>query len=378
VDLGFLRRLYDEIGNYVSVYLDTDKVYEKTSAEALEIRWHDARRALLTQGAPEATLDAVADVILDRDEVSPGRAVFARDGAVVFTGALDAPPRRAIARLAPLPHLMPLLAQHRPPIPHVRVSASRTGGELVAVGGSGDAWREWMAGRQWPVHKVSVGGWSQDRYQRRAEDTWDENAKELAGEVIAAADQVGARHVIISGDVHARSMLLEHLTVPLRESAAVVDKEVGADSSAMAEAADQALADWADRDRRQRFEDWGTYLAHDKAVQALAQTLTALSNSQAADVFVADDPHSVATAWIGAGGAEVAVTGEELVTRGVSSPVQDRADAAIVRAIASTDAELHFLPEDLVTIGDPGARGGFARPRDGIGASLRFPPLISV
>ena len=64
--------------------------------------------------------------------------------------------------------------------------------------------------------------------------------------------------------------------MPLRESAAVVDKEVGADSSAMAEAADQALADWADRDRRQRFEDWGTYLAHDKAVQALAQTLTAL------------------------------------------------------------------------------------------------------
>jgi hypothetical protein len=378
VDLGFLRRLYDQIGDYVSVYLDTDKVHERNAAEALEIRWHDARRALTTQGAGQATLDAVAEVILDPDEVSPGRAIFARDGAVVFTGALDAPPRREIARLAPLPHVMPLLAQHRPPIPHVRVSASRTGGELVAVGGSGEAWRDWMAGRQWPVHKVSVGGWSQDRYQRRAEDTWEENAKDLAGEVNAAADQIGARHVIISGDVHARTMLLEHLTVPLRESAAMVDKEIGADSAAMAEAADHALADWADRDSRQRFEDWGTYLAHDKAVQALAQTLTALRNSQAADVFLADDPHSVATAWIGPGGADVAITADELVTRGVSEPVQDRADAAIVRAIASTDAELHFLPEDLVATGDLGARGGFARPRDGIGATLRFPPLIGV
>jgi hypothetical protein len=377
VDLGFLRRLYDEIGDYVSVYLDTDKVYEQNAAEALEIRWHDARRELAAHGAQPATLDAVADVVLDPDEVSRGRAVFARNGAVVFTGAMDAPPRREIARLAPLPHLMPLLAQHRPPIPHVRVFANHTGGELVAVGGSGEAWRDWMAGRQWPVHKVRVGGWSQDKFQRRAEDTWEENAKQLAAEVVAAADRIGARHVIISGDVHSRSMVLDHLSVPLREAAAMVDKEVGADSQAMAEAADLALSEWADRDRRHRFEDWGTYLAHDQAVQGLPLTLTGLRNSQDADVFVADNPHSVATAWIGPGGADVAASRAELEARGITSTAEDRADAAIVRAIACTDAELHFLPDDLVVDGDAQAFGGIARPRDGIGATLRFPPLIT-
>jgi hypothetical protein len=377
VDLGFLRRLYDEIGDYVSVYLETDKIHEKNSAEAIEIRWHDARRELVRQGTGAASLDAVAEVVLDPDEVSPGRAVFARDGAITFTGSLDAPPRREIARRAALPHLMPLLAQHRPPIPHVRVSASRTGGEVVAIGGSGEAWRDWMAGRQWPVRKVSVGGWSQDKYQRRAEDTWAENAKELAAEVVAAADQVGARHVIVSGDVRARSLVLEHLTVPLRESAAMVDKEVSADSAAMAEAADQALSDWADRDRRRRFEDWGTHLAHDHAVQGLAQTLTALRNGQVSDVFLADNPHSTAAAWVGPGGADVAATPEELLVRGVSEPVGDRADAAIVRAVASTDAGLHFLPADLVAAGDPDACGGIGRPLDGIGATLRF-PLVAV
>jgi len=378
VDLGFLRRLYDEIGDYVSVYLDTDRVHEGNNSEATEIRWHDARRELAAAGAQATSLDAVAEIVGDPDEVAPGRAIFARNGVAMFTGALDAPPRREIARLAPLPHLMPLLAQHRPPIPHVRVSATRTGGEVVAVGGSGEAWSDWMAGRQWPVHKVKVGGWSQDRLQRRAEDTWEENAKELAAEVIAAAGQVGASHVIISGDVRVRTMLLEHLSVPLRESAALLDKEVSADSSAMAEAADQALSDWADRDRRARFEDWGTYLAHDQAVQGLAQTLTALRNGQVSDVFVADNPHSTATAWIGPGGADVAATSEELQVRGVSEPVGDRADAAIVRAIATTDAELHFLPDDLVISGDPAAYGGVARPLDGIGARLRFPHLISV
>jgi hypothetical protein len=377
VDLGFLRRLYDEIGEYVSVYLDTDRVHEGNNSEATGIRWHDARRELTAAGADAASLDAVAEIVADPDDVAPGRATFARAGTVVFTGALETPPRREIARFAALPHLMPLLAQHRPPIPHVRVSATRTGGEVVAIGGNGDAWRDWMSGRQWPVHKVKVGGWSQDKLQRRAEDTWEENAKELAREVIAAADHVGARHVIISGDVRVRTMLLDHLSVPLRESAKLVDKEVTADSSAMAEAADEALADWADRDRRARFEDWGTRLAHDQAVQGLAQTLTALRNGQVSDVFVADNPHSTATAWIGPGGADVAATREELEARGVSAPVGDRADAAIVRAIASTDAELHFLPEDLVQTGDPAACGGVSRPLDGIGATLRFPHLIS-
>jgi len=377
VDLSFLRRLYDEIGDYVSVYLDTDRVHEGNNSEATQIRWHDARRELAAAGADATSLDAVADLVGDRDDAVAGRAMFARNGAIIFTGALDAPPRREIARFAPLPHLMPLLAQHRPPIPHVRVSATRTGGEIVAIGGSGDAWRDWMSGRQWPVHKVKVGGWSQDKIQRRTEETWEENAKELAAEVIAAADRVGARHVIISGDVRVRTMVLEHLSAPLRDSAVLVDKEVSADCSAMAEAADQALSDWADRDGRARFENWGAYLAHDQAVHGLVPTLTALRNGQAADVFIADNPRSALTAWIGPGGADVAASPEELQVRGVSEPASDRADAAIVRAIAATEAELHFLAEDLIQTGDPTARGGIARPLGGIGATLRFPHLIT-
>jgi hypothetical protein len=172
-------------------------------------------------------------------------------------------------------------------------------------------------------------------------------------------------------------MLLEHLNVPLRESAVIIDKEIGADSSAMTDAADQALSTWADRDRRARFEEWGTRLGHDQAVQGLAPTLTALRNGQVADVFIADNPHSIATAWIGPAATDLAGTAEELQVRGVSEPANDRADAAIVRAIASTDAQLHFLPEDVVQTGDPEARGGIARPLDGIGATLRFPGLIS-
>jgi hypothetical protein len=371
VKLDFLRPVYDNFGDYVSVYLDTERVHEN-AAEAVGLRWRHASEQLTDAGASQDTIDAVAEVLGDPDDVSPGRAVFARDGAVAFTGALDRPPRRQIARLAALPHLMPLLAQHRPPLPHVRVSATREGGEIVAIGGTGQGWRDWVAGRQWPVHKSSVGGWSQDRYQRSAEETWAENAKALAAEVTAVAGRLGARHVIVSGDVRARTLLLNDLSQPLRQSAAVLDEEVNADSQAMAEAADRALSEWAQGHVRERFDDWQAQLAHGRGVEGLAQVLTALSDSQVSDLFIADDPSSTATAWVGPRATDLAATAEELSERLAGMPVTDRADAAIVRAVAVTEAELHFLPADLTEPSDRASFGHVTRPRDGVCATLRF------
>ena len=370
MDLGFLRPLFGETGDYVSVYLDTDRSHEN-ALTAIELRWQAARQRLAEAGASQASLDAAAAVAGAPGEAR-GYAVFARAGAVAFTGALDAPPRREIARLAPLPHLMPLLAQRRPPIPHLRVSATRIGGEIVAVGGSGRGWRDWVSGQQWPVHKASVGGWSEPRFERSVEETWDENAKTLAAEVTAVAGRIGARHVIVSGDVRARLLLLGHLATPLRESATVLDEEVSADSQAMTEAADRALAEWAGRHCRERFDDWQARLSHGLAVQGLAPTMAAFRDGQVSDLFLADDPTSTASAWIGPAGNDLAASREELLELDVPAPAADRADAAIVRAIAHTDAELHFLPADLVETGNPEACGGIARPLDGVCATLRF------
>jgi Bacterial archaeo-eukaryotic release factor family 2 len=370
VDLGFLRPLFDDIGDYVSVYLDTDRSHEN-ALTAIELRWNAARQRLAEAGASPASLDAAA-AVAGAPGGARGYAVFARAGAVTFTGVLDAPPRREIARLAPLPHLMPLLAQRRPPIPHIRVSATRVGGEIVAIGGTGWSWRDWVAGQDWPVHKASVGGWSEPRFERSVEETWDENAKTLATEVDAVAGRIGARHVIVSGDVRARSLLLGHLSTPLRESATVLDEEVSADSQAMTAAADRALSEWAGRHSRERFDDWQARLAHGLAVQGLQETMAAFRNGQVSDLFLADDPTSTASAWIGPAGSDLAASQQELLDLDVAAPAADRADAALVRAIAHTDAELHFLPADLVEAGNPEACGGIARPLDGVGATLRF------
>src|SRR4029077_13513609 len=236
-------------------------------------------------------------------------------------------------------------------------------------------------------YKTAVGGWSEPRFERSVEETWAENAKTLATEVDAVAARIGAQHVIVSGDVRARGLLLERLSTPLRESAAVLGEEVSADSQAMTEAADRALSEWAGRRSRERFDDWSAPLAHGLAVQGLAATMAAFRNGQVSDLFLADDPSSTASAWIGPAGSDLAASRpglldlelsapaasrQELLALDVPAPAADRADAALVRAIAHTDAELHFLPADLVETGNPEACGGIARPLDGVGGTLRF------
>ena len=371
--LDFLRPMYDEIGDYVSVYTGTDRASEHAN-DAIAIRWEHAREQLAQAGASAESLQAVAEVISDPDRVAQGQAVFARHGAVTFAAALDGPPRREIARFAPLPHLMPLLAQHRPPIPHLRVSATRTGGEIVAIGGSGKVWRDWVAGQTWPVHKAKVGGMSQDSYQRSDEETWNENAKELATEAAKVAREIGAAHVVVGGDVRARTLFVDHLPKLLRASAVVVDDEVTADSQVLAGAADRALAGWAESEARERFDAWQAERAHGRGVDGLGRTMAAFRDGQIADLFLADDPTSTATALIGPGDSDIAVSPNELLERGLAENqiLTDRADSALVRAAVRTDSELHFLPADLVQRGDPTADGGIAAPRDGVAAALRF------
>ncbi|MBO0817512.1 MAG: hypothetical protein J2P30_20480, partial [Actinobacteria bacterium] len=298
----------------------------------------------------------------------------ARAGAVVMSVPLATPPRREIARLAPLPHVMPLLAQRPPVIPHVRVAASRTGGEIVTVGGDGRARQDRASGEQWPVHKTSVGGWSQASHQRSAEERWDENARHLASQVTAAADRARASHVIVGGDVRARNLLLDHLSQPLRESAVTVGQEVAADSPAMTAAAGHAVATWSGDQARQRLDHWRSQRPSGRTAEGLAETTAALRDGQVAELFVADRADSTATAWIGPEGADLACAAGDLPERDGRWPVTERVDAAIARAVSTTGGELYFLPPDQVADGDPAACGGIAQPRDGICATLRYPP----
>jgi hypothetical protein len=235
---------------------------------------------------------------------------------------------------------MPLLAQSPPAIPHILVSVNREGGEVVTPAAA-----ELVTGELWPVHKPSAGGASQARYQRSAEETWDENAKRVAEHVAAALKGMHGARVVIAGDVRARSLLLEHLPTAARESAIVIDREIPASGETMAQIARSRLAALAEAELARKLNHWGNLLSRGGAVDGLPRTMAALRDGLAAELFVVDHPGPAASAWVGPNGQDLSLKRSELRERGVPEPVRDRADAALVRAVAVTSAELDPLPD---------------------------------
>lgn len=86
------------------------------------------------------------------------QAVFAAAGNIRLDSSLPLPPRQEIASYAPLPHVMPLLAQSPTRVPHVLVAAGRAGDQVLTVSSTGEAAKGDVTGESWPVHKVSTGG----------------------------------------------------------------------------------------------------------------------------------------------------------------------------------------------------------------------------
>lgn len=372
MDLDFLRPLYENPpgwpdGGYVSVYLDTAP--KESAQDEVALRLRAAREALTAAGGDRATLDAVLAASLDHVSAR-SHALFGVGRRVRLHGImLQAPPLGESSSYAPLPHVVPWLAQRPPRLPHVRVAATREGGEVLAVPG---AWPETqadletamlglteVAGESWPVHKAAGGGWSEPRFQRSAEETWAETAKKIAAAVTQAADRVKAAFVVLGGDIRERELLAGQLPKALRENLVIVDREVELTAPAFDEAG------WAEETRRAssdtsaRLDEFRAQMdrppSERRAVQGLDGTLTALRDGLVSDVLVAADTAWTATAWIGPGMADAAAERDQLAGLDITDPVSERADEALARAAAGTGAELHFLAPDAAETGWVGA-----------------------
>ncbi len=377
MDLSFLRPLLENPGPFVSVYLDTSDPNRGADAQARQLHWRDQREELAKEHDDPATLDAVA-AALARPETfgTQGVAAFGANGRAPLTVQLPGPPRRAGGGWSRLPDLLPLLVQAPPRPPHLLVSANREGGEVLVVGGAGSGQEQEVQGTGWPVHKVKTGGWSQDRYQRSAEDAWATNAKELAAAVVKAAGGQRLEAVIVAGDTRARELLAEKLPDELRRQTVLVDREVPVDSAELTTAAEEVLQKLEDDDARHQLGTFHDQAGTGRAVEGLAATVAALRDGQVAELFIGGryidgDRNALeldwasTPAWVGPGLADVALSEADLRDRGVTDVAQDRVSAALIRAAAGTDVRLYVVPP-----GGPAA--GDSPLREDIGALLRF------
>jgi Bacterial archaeo-eukaryotic release factor family 2 len=338
-----IRDLVRPTDPVVSVYLGLEPAYPTLDAlEDLDLRWRALSARLAARRADVASLDAVAGRLAETGPRPGELALFAAHGNLLLSQPIPHGQRFDRARFGAPASVVPLLGWLQRHPAYVAVMTDRTGADLTVV--PAGAWygtTSVVVGPDDEIERNAPGGWSQPRYQRRAEDSWRHNATAVAEAVARAVHDVEAGLVLVGGDVRAVQLLREHLQPLVRKGIVIAPLPGGRSPDGSAAGRGTAIAAavraYADRQTRAILtaleRHSGRYGA---AAYGARNTLAALAAGRVRTLFVADredDERSCAFAS--------ARPGDPVRVRG-------RLVDVAVRAALLTDAEVRVLEPGTV------------------------------
>lgn len=347
-------------GPFVSCWLPALSASEDP-ARRLRLEWRHARSELV--GAPEVALAAI-DNLLGSERAHEDRAsllVFADATGTVAGLHLAAQPATSCAWVDALPRLGPVLLARQQVIPHIVVIADRAGADIEVVD-HGEAVTEHVEGDTNYLHRSHPGGWSQRRYQQRAENTWERNAKGVAGEVDALVGEVGARLVVVAGDPRAVGFLTEHATDRLAavlhhvEGAGRSDRDPFAEVAGEVHRLEEALVR---RDLADVLEQFTAGTANGGITDGAERTLAMVDQGRVDRILVHDDVTDDRRAWFAPSARQAATDPDTLAALGLE-PVEGRLVDVALWAAHTTGVPITMLP-DPIPDGPSGGIGGLLR-----------------
>ncbi|MER5917809.1 hypothetical protein ABT124_47885 [Streptomyces sp. NPDC001982] len=358
--LSFLEPLYKQPGPFASVYLDTSRDAAVGDPDAArELRWRHLRDALMSEGADRDSIAAVAGTVGSDADVpgTHGQAVFTAHGRLALLDELPTPPVRDTASFGSLPDTMPLIIQHAPGIPYLALHVHYSGRHSADA--TGTVRIEAEVGT-WPLTKVTPG----HRLDEEIPVTdWTGAAGEVGRELEGHARRIDVETVVAAGDVWARGILVRRLPAALRghvttvegvgesqPGRALLEQQIDGLFTGRMAAHDRALLDafLAERARG------------GAAMEGLAAAVSALQRGRVKVLFLNNHPESRLSLWTGPASGQLALTEQELRSYGVQDTREERADAALARALVGTGAELVVVPERELRLGE------------GVGVLLRY------
>ena len=353
--------LLEQQAPFTTVSVGTESAIENAAMQS-KLRWKGLRDELLSAGAPESAVQAIDPIVPDAHHRGDRLFVVSNSNGVLHVEHGAGADEPDLARWAPLPSVGQLVRWRQERVPHVVVVADRTGADIMAVRVAGPGVERTVEGDEHPITKVGAGGWSERRFQQRAENTWERNAGDVAEVVERLAGRVGGRLVIAAGDERAVALIRESLPSELAAGLRVVVGSRSPDGSAdahreevdalVSEVAAAGVASLLERFQEERGQG-------DLAADGLAPVLEALSRSQVEVLLVHDDPDDARTAWFGPEAVPVSARADDLRTTGVDEPIEARLVDVLIRAALGTGAGVAIVP----------AGSG---PADGVGALLRW------
>lgn len=351
VKLTFLSPLYARQGPFACVYVDTSRDVDHPE-QAIEARWRQLQEELAEQGADTATTGALARVMgADRDV--PGRhgqAVFAAHGRLALAEELPQPPAADRARFTMVPDAMPLALQHAPDIPYAAVAVRRVAGEEPGAARP-ELEIEIQTGR-WPSARVSGG----DHALRRVPaGEWRQEAARIAEELAKLAERDGVEAVVVSADARDRAVLVQELPRRMRDLVVGVEggRAAAPGRALLEEELDELFQGRRSALDRARIETFVARRARGRGTaEGLMGTVEALRRGQAEALLLNRPVQLPVRLWVGMAPKQVGLSEADLGSLGVRSCWEEPADAALIRAVVGTNAELVVVDREELPLAD--------------------------
>jgi hypothetical protein len=351
-ELAEITDLYLAAEPVASLYLDLGPTPGNDATPHRDLRWRALRDRLVAGGIDDATCRALDRVVRRTSPAPRVLTAFAAAGEARVVHELAGSVGGDLALPGPLPHAAPLLRWLQSHPAYVVVVTDRAGADVLVQPRAGEpAHHDLVVGHDDEIERNAPGGWSQARYQRRALDSWAHNGGEVAEAVVRDVDAIGARLVLVGGDVRAVQALRDHLPERVRALVHVLDSSGGPRASWSAATREREVAA-AVADRVRHAEE--ALVArmrdglgeHGHAVTGVEMTVAALRGAQVDTLLIADEVAETHRGCIGPDPVHVAVRPWELDDLGV--PMREvRLGDALIRAALGTDADVHVLPEPL-------------------------------
>ncbi|MET7621608.1 hypothetical protein [Streptomyces sp. NPDC005408] len=380
MELAFLKPLFDRPGPWASVYIDTTRATED-GAKIQRLRERSVAAQLIDASADPYTVRAVMDR-LTHEPVSgapPGRALFAAGAEVELDVPLALSPAGTDATWSILPHVAPLAGLRGDEPPCLVAYIDRTGADLELRDAHHRESLGQATGKEWQGrgHRTTPADRHEWHYRNKVENNWNETADIIAGEIARQWPESGAQLLVLTGDSRERRAV--HNRLPERIKVVTVEagngsRSPGASKSVLDRQIAQACEAYAHdrlesalerfrigRGRGGEHREASIDTGLGDAAEGVPAVVDAARSHQVATLLLAQDASDAGRdVWIGPGVDEVAVQRGQAQAMGVAKPVQARADDALLRSAAASDAEVLLVPQ------------GMHGPAGGLGAVLRW------
>lgn len=327
------------------------------------------RAKALPAGSPEREsfekdherIRAYLDIETNRS--SQGLAIFVCAGSELFeTVEFDAPIEQHWLFIGSVPHLYPLarVIENHPRYAALLLDTNRA---QIFVFGLGTTERtEKVVNAK--TRRTSKGGWSQARYQRRANNVHVNHIKEVIETLERLVRDEGLQHVVVAGEEVALNILRDQLPKPLTEK--LIDMTTWDRTAGEADILASSLAALRDKDAETDAEKVdeliGAWRGGGLGVAGPEATLSALQLGQVDELIITAIPDTLkAVQKLPDDAAPGEVVADTSAPQGAADEARLKLSDELVTRAQQTGARIRFI-EDAALLAGIG----------GVGALLRF------